>query len=169
MDYTPHDFGAAAWLEADAVGEPGHRTFRLLVASGEGTASLWLEKEELQALGVAIDQLMARLSGRVQWKYYGAASSPAEPVRSVVGSPTVEFKIGQLSLGYEGDTNTFVLLVHAVEADPEGPATFTCLATPTQMRTLVRRIETVLSAGRPRCPLCGDPMGPEAHICVRAN
>ena len=57
---TRHEFGPVIRLEADALGEPGQRTFCLLAAGKEGSAALWLEKEELQALGVAIDQLLAR-------------------------------------------------------------------------------------------------------------
>ncbi len=169
MSDTPTDFGVVSRLDADAVGSPGQRTFRLVVTSREGTATLWLEKEELQALGVAINQLMAQLSGRPEWKRYGSEPEPYKPGGEVSPDPLVEFKIGQLSLGYEADTSMFVLLAHDSEGDPEGPPTFTCQASSRQLRALSRRIESVLSAGRPRCPLCGDPMEPEGHVCVRAN
>ncbi len=169
MAGTPCNFGPAVRLEADAVGPPGQRTFRLLVTNREGAALLWLEKEELQALGMAIDQLMARLSGRTQWKIYGVPPEPFEPAESPPSSPLVEFKVGQLSLGYEGNSKMFVLLIHDSEDDPEGPPTFTCAATDAQMRRLGRQISSVISAGRPRCPLCGDPLEPNGHSCVRAN
>lgn len=169
MAHSPQDFGPALRLEADAVGPPGQRTFRLLVTNCEGAASLWLEKEELQALGIAIDQLLARLSSRSQWKYYGTPVEPFKPAEDFPSHPLVELKVGQLSLGYEGESRTFVLMVHDPEDDPEGPATFTCTATATQMRRLGRQIAAVIAAGRPRCPLCGDPLEPEGHQCVRAN
>lgn len=169
MAYTPRDLGPVTRLEADAVGQPGRRTFRLIVAGKEGTASLWLEKEELQALGVAIDQLLARVSDQTEWKLYGAEPAPYEPVEDFASNPSVEFKVGQLSLGFESETNLFVLLVHDMVDDPEGPATLTFLATATQVRSLTGRIESVISAGRPRCRLCGDPIEPEGHNCVRCN
>ncbi len=169
MAHTPNDFGLASRLEADAEGPPGKRTFRLLVTGRQGTASLWLEKEELRALGIAMDQLLARVSGRTQWKLYGTQPEPYEPAESAPATPMVEFKVGQLSLGYETDSRMFVLLVHDSEDDPEGPATFTCLASATQIRALSQRIESVVSAGRPTCPVCGDPIDAEGHFCVRQN
>lgn len=169
MTHMPNDFGPVLRLEADAEGPPGKRTFRLLVAGKRGTASLWLEKEELRALGIAIDQLLARVSGRAGWKIYGASVEPYEPAQGFPQDPLVEFKVGQLSLGYESDSGMFVLLVHDSEDDPEGPATFTCLATAAQMRALGRRIESVVSAGRPACPVCGDPLEPGNHFCIRQN
>ncbi|HEX2986878.1 MAG TPA: DUF3090 family protein [Chloroflexota bacterium] len=169
MSQTRHEFGPVMRLEADALGEPGQRTFCLLAAAREGSAALWLEKEELQALGVAIDQLLARLSDRPEWKLYGAPAAEYQPSQGFSPEPLVEFKVGQLSLGYESDSDLFALLVHDAEDDPEGPATFSCLASAAQMRALSRRIETVISAGRPRCPLCGDAIEPEGHNCVRAN
>ncbi len=169
MTYNPKDFGPVLRLDADAEGPPGGRTFRLLVASREGTASLWLEKEELRALGVAIDQLLARVSGRPEWKFYGKSPEPYEPADEFSNPALVDFKVGQLSLGYETDSDMYVLLIHNSEDDPEGPASFTCLATAPQVRALSRRIESVISAGRPTCPLCGDPTEEGEHNCVRAN
>ena len=52
------DFGRAELLEPEAIGEPGQRTFRLRVLSGSEAASLWLEKEQLVALTLAIRQLL---------------------------------------------------------------------------------------------------------------
>ena len=47
-------------MQAQAIGEPGHRTFRLMVESSDGrAAALWVEKEQLQALGLAVEQLLA--------------------------------------------------------------------------------------------------------------
>lgn len=168
MSETPYNFGRASDVNADAVGTPGRRTFRLLVKGDDGLASLWLEKEELQALGVAIDQMLARLSKKPEWKVYGTAPEPYEPDDSDEG-PTVEFKVGQLSIGYDSDKRLFLLLAHDAEDDPEGPATFTCMATSSQLRELSRRISAVVAAGRPRCVLCGDPIEPEGHTCVRWN
>jgi hypothetical protein len=59
-------FGPASRLQAQAIGEPGHRTFRLLVESDDGrAAALWVEKEQLQALGLAVEQLLAEFQGKV--------------------------------------------------------------------------------------------------------
>ena len=68
-------FGPATRLQAQAIGEPGHRTFRLLIESDDGrAAALWVEKEQLQALGLAIEQLLAEFQGRGQRGRSGAGS-----------------------------------------------------------------------------------------------
>ena len=169
MESTPYDFGPVARLDAESQGPPGQRTFRLLVTSDQGTASLWLEKEDLQTLGLAIEQFLAQLSGRPQWKLYGAPPAPYQPPRGFPLKPLVELKVGQLSIGYEDTSGLFVLLIHDVDADPDGPASFTCLASSSQLEALSRRIESIIAAGRPRCPLCGDPMDRDRHACIRSN
>jgi hypothetical protein len=57
------------------------------------------------------------------------------------------------------------------EEEPTQPATFACRATREQLRALGRNISDVVTAGRPRCPLCGEPMesADKPHGCVRTN
>jgi len=170
-------FGPATRLQAQAVGEPGHRTFRLLVESDDGrAAALWVEKEQLQALGLAVEQLLAEFQGRL------AAKTPHQPpVETFPPNPTVDFKVGRLALGQdESELESgprYVLLVYDIEAsgseeeEPTQRATFASRATREQLRALSRNIAEVVAAGRPRCPLCGEPIDSKdkPHGCVRAN
>ena len=170
-------FGPATRLQAQAIGEPGHRTFRIMVESDDGrAAALWVEKEQLQALGLAVEQLLAEFQGG------GAAKPPRQPpAETFPANPTVDLKVGRLALGQdESELETgarYVLLVYDLEGstseeeEPNQPATFACRATREQLRALSRNIAEVVAAGRPRCPLCGEPMeGPDKpHGCVRAN
>jgi uncharacterized repeat protein (TIGR03847 family) len=36
-------------------------------------------------------------------------------------------------------------------------------------RAFTKRALEVVAAGRPPCPLCGQPLDAEGHICVRLN
>jgi uncharacterized repeat protein (TIGR03847 family) len=36
-------------------------------------------------------------------------------------------------------------------------------------RAFVKRAQAVVSAGRPPCPFCGNPLDPQGHVCPRAN
>jgi uncharacterized repeat protein (TIGR03847 family) len=157
------DFGLVDRLEANSVGEPGKRTFRLIVNAQGEVAVLWLEKEQLNALGEAIEQVLAQI---------GARAVPAAELSDLPGvavSAAVEFQIGQLALGFDQDRKRFLFIAHRREADPEGPASFLCQATPEQARRLSHEIIAVVNAGRPRCRLCNQPMDPEGHVCPGAN
>ena len=108
-------FGPATRLQAQAIGEPGHRTFRLVVESDDGrAAALWVEKEQLQALGLAIEQLLAEFQGTM------SARPPRQPpVDTFPPNPTVDFKVGRLALGQdESELESgprYVLLVYDIE------------------------------------------------------
>ena len=57
------ELGRAELLDAEAIGQPGNRRFRIYARSSRGTASLWLEREQMEALSLAIDQLLAQAAG----------------------------------------------------------------------------------------------------------
>ena len=171
-------FGPATRLQAHAIGEPGQRTLRLLVESDDGrAAALWVEKEQLQALGLAVEQVLAEFQG----KSIGRPTKQP-PIETFPPNPTVDFKVGRLALGQdESELESgprYVLLVYDIEGSgaeeeeqPSAPATFACRATREQLRALSKNIADVVAAGRPRCPLCGEPMDSKdkPHGCVRAN
>ena len=174
MAGEPLDLGPVRRLEACALGAPGRRTFRLTAASRRATAWLWLEKEELQVLGMTIEQLLS--AGAVARLPLDPALMPAmAPAPGAIAptetseQPTVEFKVGRLSMGYEERNDLFVLLAHEVDADPEGPATFRCQVSRGQLRSLAQQISAICNAGRPRCPLCGVVMDRPKHPCPRLN
>jgi uncharacterized repeat protein (TIGR03847 family) len=150
-------------LEPEAIGEPGQRTFRLLIENDEAAASLWLEKEQLQFLALAIEQLLATLPERA------GGEEPPPLLRPFPSDPSIEFKIGRLTLGYDEERDSYVLVAHDLDEDLEGPGTLLCRATRGQLRKLSRAIIDVVSRGRPRCPICGEPAVPEPHRCIRAN
>ena len=161
------DLGTAEHVKAEAVGEPGSRTFRIRLVSQNGSASLWMEKEQLQALGMAIDQLIAQLrSNRTGRNEPAAAASESGDFPA---NADHEFRVGRLGLGYDDEADKLVLLAHESEADAEGPPSLTCRVGRGKMRTLSSEIGTVVSAGRPRCPLCNAPLTGGPHACPGSN
>jgi len=165
MSDARYDLGHAARLQADAIGEPGQRRFRLLLDSPAGSACLWLEKEQLYGLALAIHRLMATLGENPQ-----QTPPPSEETDLRAQAPNVEFQVGNLALGHTPDTDLHALLVYDVEAPDEGPATLCCWANSQQLRALADEALRVCAAGRPLCPLCHAPMNPgEPHRCPKAN
>jgi uncharacterized repeat protein (TIGR03847 family) len=163
------DLGPVLRLDASALGAPGQRTFRLAVASRAGRAWLWLEKEELQVLGMTIEQLLGRLPLDPALAPMAAPNERALAATEAGERPEFEFKVGRLSMGFEEKNDLFVLLAHEEDVDPDGPPTLRCQATRRQLRTLAQQITAICAAGRPRCPLCGAPLSGKRHPCPRLN
>lgn len=159
------DFDRAELLEPEAIGEPGQRTFRLRVRSGSETASLWLEKEQLAALTLAIRQLLEQTTS----KEPTAEPGPPPPTEDFPEQPQVDFKIGRLGIGYNEAQRMVVIFAYAQDEAEDAPPAFACQVSRSQCRTFAERAEEVVSAGRPICLLCGGPIDHEGHKCARRN
>jgi uncharacterized repeat protein (TIGR03847 family) len=165
MPPEENDLGPVLGLEAESVGVPGQRTFRLQAHSARGSARLWLEKEQLQALAVAIEEFLSELP-----RARGSAAQPGGSLpfpRTI----TVEFTIGRLALGYDADEDLISLIVRELteDEDQESGQALRCQASRDQMQALSRQALEVVSAGRPRCPLCNTPLNGPTHWCPRSN
>ena len=51
----------------------------------------------------------------------------------------------------------------------DGPDTLRVKLTVESARAFVNRALEVVAAGRLPCPLCGQPLDPQGHICPRRN
>jgi uncharacterized repeat protein (TIGR03847 family) len=171
------DFGRVSSLEAEAIGEPGQRTFRLRVSSDEHTASLWLEKEQLQALALALMRLLVQMG---QPEYIPAAGTAPNPLSPFPEQPSLDLKVGRLGLGLDQAEGNIVLFAYESEEDDteeeaeqaeaeQADAVLACRAAPAQCRDLVAMIEGIIASGRPLCRLCLAPIDPEGHVCARSN
>ena len=171
---------------AGTVGVPGSRTFFLQARTGNRTTSVALEKSQVELLAERVEDLLdevLRLTG-------GDASVPAvapaaledlDPLEAPVAE---EFRVGALSLGWDGDDDRVVIEAHAPsegddEADAEvpdvgedvedGADVLRVRLTPAAARAFSKRALAVVSAGRPPCPFCSQPLDADGHICPRAN
>jgi uncharacterized repeat protein (TIGR03847 family) len=91
-----------------------------------------------------------------------------------------EFRVGTMGLGWDSEAQTVVvelLAVSETEFDAsvvlddaeDGPDAVRVFLSPESAREFATRSNLVISAGRPPCPLCDEPLDPEGHICVRTN
>jgi uncharacterized repeat protein (TIGR03847 family) len=157
-------------ITTGAVGEPGGRTFYLQARKDDVVVSLLMEKQQVALLTMHIDQLLERV---------GAPSQEMEPL-DLEEPIESTFRIGRIGLGYDEDRQ--LVLVQCEEFVPEEdemgedfvarddePGRVRLWATREQMQALARRGEQEVAAGRPICPMCGDPMDPEGHFCPRSN
>jgi uncharacterized repeat protein (TIGR03847 family) len=171
-----YDLNPVQHIVADAVGEPGKRTFFLQGRSGSTTVSLVMEKQEVANLAISILQLLEEL----EEKY-----PDLPPVRSAKGKTIkveqpVEpaFRVGQLIVGYDEDEDMVWVIAKAMVLNEEGnlvdpssdeaPAV-RFVATREQVRALSEHALEVVAKGRPTCPLCGRPIDREGHFCPRSD
>jgi uncharacterized repeat protein (TIGR03847 family) len=152
------DLGLVADLIAESFGEPGQRTFRLLVRTPEGIVSLWLEKEQIVALGAALEELLERVRGG------DAPIAPRGPL--FVGE--LEVRVGSLTLGFSSEQQGFVMEAGDF-ISPFDFETIRLTASRGQLERAEEQIGQIVAGGRPRCPLCGTPLTGEPHFCPPSN
>lgn len=173
MAKSVYDLGVLLGLEAESLGVPGQRTFRVHAHSRSGAARLWLEKEQLQQLASTIEQLLVEVA-QARGFTTGGSSVPFP------GTPTVEFHVGRITLGYDQDADLVTMLIFESVAldEEETPSLGGSDPDGEQVRyqvgrelaqTFSRQALDVCSAGRPRCPLCGAPLDGPTHFCPRSN
>jgi uncharacterized repeat protein (TIGR03847 family) len=117
---------------------------------------------------------------------------PAIAPRDLVDSQPLEqpieeeFRAGTMTLSWDGTDERVVIEVFPfTEAavvspeqlqedledllEPEPDEIFLVRITAAAARSFVERSLSVIGAGRPDCPFCGEPVDPAGHLCVRAN
>jgi uncharacterized repeat protein (TIGR03847 family) len=168
---------------AGTVGQPGERTF-FLQASGDGrTVSVALEKLQVSALAERLDELLDEVRRRQGSDSAVPAISPPqlEDVAPLDAPVEEEFRVGTLALAWDDDDALVIIEAQSERADgPEesdgAPSDVETDAdmlrvrlSPAVARAFAKRALRVVAAGRPPCPLCGNPLDPEGHICPRQN
>lgn len=172
---------------AGALGQPGQRVFFLQARQGRRTVSVVLEKVQVAALADRLGRLILDLEANevIETAEGAGAGSPLEmPIEPV-------FRAGTLSFGWDGERETFVVEAHAAsddddeddedagaveaidddaaEDDDDAPDVFRVRVTAAAARAFVEGANRVVRAGRPPCPVCGNPLDPGGHICPRRN
>ena len=109
------DFGLVDAVDAEAIGAPGQRTFRLRARVGDSYASLWMEKEQLLALGRSFSQLLAERSRR-----RGQPVGSLEPVGNFPQRADVDFRIARLGLDFDQEADHLIVLADDPEALDRG-------------------------------------------------
>ena len=156
-------------VRVEAVGQPGQRRFRMLVVVGGETFVAWMEKQQLQALGLALEQMLSQLPDRGPLLEGG--SIPIE----FDTETRRQFRVGRMELGYEERNDRVVVIAHDIgdddddEDEDDEPPALTCAISREQAREISADAAAVVAAGRPRCTMCGAPMGPGPHACPQQN
>jgi uncharacterized repeat protein (TIGR03847 family) len=165
---------------AGTVGQPGERTFFLQASIGQRTFSIALEKVQVAALAEKLEELLDEVRRR---QGNDSAVPPVAPPELEDVAPLAtpveeEFRAGTLALAWDDDTDTVLVEAQSLEAEageePVETAEFTgdllrVRLSPGSARAFAKRALRVVAAGRPPCPLCGNPLDPSGHVCPRQN
>ena len=156
---------------AGAVGPPGQRVFYLQAREADTLVTLKCEKEQVAALAEYLGGLLARLPGHA-----AAAGDKLELLEPLEAA----WPVGSLGVGYDGDRDRIVVIANERIEDedteekektgggPE-PASARIAITRAQAATFIERARGLQRAGRPTCPMCGEPKDPAGHACPRSN
>ena len=167
------DLNPVQHITVDAIGKPGQRVFYLQGwrEADPKPVTLIIEKIQLQALLVGVDQVIA---GIAQQK--PDVTTPVEELipEKMRITPPVDplFRVGELGLGFDADTNLIIILASEVlmeDDDPDKAAEVRFWCTAAQVLRLAEWGKQVIERGRPLCPLCGQLMDPEGHFCPKKN
>lgn len=169
---------------AGTVGPPGARVFYLQFGSDGMVATFKLEKQQVAALAEYLTGILADLA---------APEEPVPPAPDLVEPVVPEWTVGGIGIAVDEDADRIVLVVHELvpESDtdddpfgglpdePEDPfadpddepdaAIARIRLTRAQVAAFIEQAAGLVTAGRPLCPFCGLPDGPDGHICPRAN
>jgi len=159
-----YPLGFLSSIDAETFGEPGKRTFRLVLRSGKAVVTVWLEKEQLFQLSVALGEGVRRFSNEENTN--SQLSGSTEWIGDDI---TVEFKARQLLLKYDADMHVFHLEAHEGDEDEVSGTSVSCGLTIPQSSSLSEESQRICASGRPPCFLCGLPIDLEGHVCPRAN
>ncbi len=176
------DLGPVNILGADAVGGPGERRFRLYALAGTRSAIMWMEKEQLNTLSLALDRVLAQLTeGNVlrTVAQAGAKQVPEGMPANFPSRPTFEFQVGQIRIGYDEGRTLLALIAAPIEIllergqEPRAiireDESVSIFFTMQQAQNLTSSINVLVASGRPVCPLCNTPLDGGPHACVRQN
>ncbi len=161
-------------ITAGAAGEPGHRVFYIQACTLDEVVTLIAEKEQVQMLANGIYQFLDEINGKFPKESEGDAVGPLD--LELRGPFEPNFRVSQMGLGYDVDSDLIVLVAHELvpeESEPDSgtlsPSVARFWATRAQMRAVADHALEVAARGRPACPLCGRPDDPDGHFCPKRN
>lgn len=164
-------FGSGSSSDADvqrvrveALGEPGQRRFRLMAIIDNETHIIWMEKQQLQALGLAIEQLLEQIPQQ-------DVILPDTDSGVDFNQETLhQFRVGRIELGYDTLNHRVVISAYDLQQDDEEESAALVLRLNLHQSTdLSTDADVLVAAGRPLCSMCGQPMDREGHVCPQQN
>ncbi|GAA3712923.1 DUF3090 domain-containing protein [Microlunatus aurantiacus] len=196
MAILVHRYDSPDRFVAGTVGQPGERTFFLQAREGNRITSVVVEKQQVSVLAEHLDKVLDEVLRRSGPTVdVPPAREKADDVDPLDAPITEEFRVGTMTIAWDAEINKIVIeLFSNVDEDEESedpadepelsPAAAAALEGVAEVdadevfvvkisaayaRDFVARAQALVSAGRPPCPFCLQPLDPAGHVCPRAN
>ena len=185
-------------ITADAVGPPGERAFYIQARRQNRLVTILVEKQQVQLLAASVVEILARVGKETGQGPPEEAMALEEPIlpewragRLSIGyqderdlivleaeelMPEAEVEDEEEESEESEESEEAEEAEEAEDGDetpaePEErePERVRFWATREQMLSLARHGAAVCAQGRPQCPLCGNPLDAEGHICPALN
>lgn len=169
------DFDSPDRFVAGTVGAPGARSFYLQARQGEALVSVGLEKTQVAALAGRISELLDAVEG-LEGELPARAGHDDRPLEE----PTIElFRVGAMALAWDATAHRVVIeaqpladeggLADVPDRAPEVPDLLRVRVEASRARDFIRRAASLIAAGRPACPFCGQALEPTGHFCPKTS
>ncbi len=180
MSRQIHVFRSPDRFLAGTVGQPGDREFFLQVVDGRRVLSVSCEKQQVAVLADRLASLITEV-GRRFGAEVEATSVPLAVADLSLSTPVdAEFRVGTMGLAWDGEGSQVIVELLALSEEEvgedivledreDGPDALRVFLSLAEARDFAQHAEKVVAAGRPPCPLCGNPLDAEGHICPRLN
>lgn len=179
------EFDRVDQVAAGAVGIPGQRAFYIQATKEAQVISVLVEKEQVAVLSARLQTLLDELATRFPGLEEEVEGS------DIAGDPVPLFRALAIGIGFDPTRQMILLELHERpledddeedpedtgtaedpgEADPGAPEGWLArlYLSPGQARAMAERGSVAVTAGRPPCPLCGNPLDAEGHVCPKLN
>jgi uncharacterized repeat protein (TIGR03847 family) len=171
MAGSTFDINPVTHITAGYIGQPGQRVFYMQARGASELLTLIIEKQQLQALALGIQQFLSEVKEKMP-----ELAEPAgdfDPATMELQKPVdPAFRVGQMGLAYDEAHDLVVLVAQEIVVegrDPEEGSSARLFATRSQVLALSQHSLEVIKQGRPICGNCGQPIDPSGHFCPKRN
>lgn len=162
MSRARTDIGTSKSFVAETFGDPGQRTFRVVTQAKNGTAVIWMEKEQLSALALSVKSQVEQLTDEQRQSAVPAADES-------VDEPSFDFKTVGLGLVFDEKTSRFGIIAFDEVDREEKIGTVIWWVTLGQAEAMADSALEIVASGRPICALCHRARDPDGHVCPHTN
>jgi len=173
-----HVFDAPDRFVADAIGQPGERTFYLQAREGDRHVTVALEKVQVALMAQRLVELLDAIRERgVELPPVDSGADDPEPLDEPIREA---FRVGTIAMGWDVGRGRAMIETRAVvedeedpeeveDDDPDGPDLVRVFLDAPAVYAFTRRAARAVAGGRLPCPVCGEPLDPQGHLCPRRN